>query len=290
MKKILFLNIFILIHSFSIQAQTGVAINKNGTAPDASALLDVSGNDGGVLIPRMTAVQRAAISSPATGLVVYDTDSTRFYYYDGGWNTIANPHQLGDGTNYAEFEDDGSLIFYGSSTTYEDLQVPALNTVKSANAPTLVDFIGGTMGYSFATNGMEQVFFSVQIPHAWEEGSDLYPHVHYAALDTVDGGTNADTVVWGLEYTWTNAFSTFPSTETIYAYTVVKTENLHTVVAFENPITPTSSQNKISSILMCRLFREPGNSRDTFRKEIILLQFDIHYKVNTLGSRTEWIK
>ena len=96
MKIILVQTILILAISFSVDAQTGVAINKDGSAPDASSLLDVSGTDGGVLIPRMTAVQRVAISNPATGLVVYDTDSTRFYYYDAGWNTIANPHQLGD--------------------------------------------------------------------------------------------------------------------------------------------------------------------------------------------------
>ena len=38
----------------------------------------------GMLIPRMTSTQRDAITSPATGLLVYQTDNTPgFYHYNG---------------------------------------------------------------------------------------------------------------------------------------------------------------------------------------------------------------
>jgi len=64
-----------------------------GTAtPDATALLDVSSTTKGFLAPRMTAVQRDAIATspatPATGLLIYQTDGTAgFYYYNGTtWN------------------------------------------------------------------------------------------------------------------------------------------------------------------------------------------------------------
>ena len=147
-KKVFSLIVFVALPLLVI-AQTGVAVNKTGAAPDASAILDVSGTDGGILVPRMNAAQRAAISNPAQGLLVYDTDSTRFYYWDGEWITIANPHQLGGTANYAEFEDDGTLVFYGLSTTYEDLQVPALNTTRSSNPPELANFIGNTQTLIF---------------------------------------------------------------------------------------------------------------------------------------------
>jgi hypothetical protein len=68
--------------SISFQAQN-VGINTDGSSPDASALLDVKGTKG-ILIPRMTLVQRDAIGSPATGLMVYQTDNTAgFYHYNG---------------------------------------------------------------------------------------------------------------------------------------------------------------------------------------------------------------
>ncbi|MDO9254725.1 MAG: DUF1566 domain-containing protein [Bacteroidales bacterium] len=58
-----------------------VGINSDGSTPNSSAMLDVSSTAKGFLAPRMTAIQRAAISSPATGLLVYQTDGSAGYYY-----------------------------------------------------------------------------------------------------------------------------------------------------------------------------------------------------------------
>lgn len=69
---------------------TSVAINGSKTAANASAALDITSTTKGILIPRMTNVQRDAIASPATGLMVYQTDGTAgFYYYNGtAWTAI----------------------------------------------------------------------------------------------------------------------------------------------------------------------------------------------------------
>ena len=77
------------IHSVS-NAQ-GLAVNSSGTTADNSAMLDVNSTTKGALMPRMTTLQRRAISSPATGLLVYQTDSTAgFYYYDGSvWQDLS---------------------------------------------------------------------------------------------------------------------------------------------------------------------------------------------------------
>lgn len=69
-------------------AQVGV-----GTiTPDASAQLDVTSNTKGVLFPRMNASERAAIESPAEGLLVYQTEApSGFYYYMASeWVKLAN--------------------------------------------------------------------------------------------------------------------------------------------------------------------------------------------------------
>jgi len=62
-----------------------VGINSDGSAPDPSAILDIKSTTSGLLIPRMTAAQRTSISSPADGLMVYDTDFDEFWYYNGAW-------------------------------------------------------------------------------------------------------------------------------------------------------------------------------------------------------------
>ena len=66
---------------------TQVAINTDGTAPDNSAMLDVKSTDKGFLPPRMTTSQRDAISNPASGLVIYNTDEDclNFRKSTGGW-------------------------------------------------------------------------------------------------------------------------------------------------------------------------------------------------------------
>jgi BclB C-terminal domain-containing protein len=66
--------------ALTVQAQVGI-----GTiTPDASAQLDVQSTNKGVLIPRMPEAMRLLILSPATGLLVYQTDGAAgFYFYDG---------------------------------------------------------------------------------------------------------------------------------------------------------------------------------------------------------------
>ncbi len=53
----------------SLRAQVGI----NTSTPNASAALDIVSTNKGILIPRMTTTQRTAISTPAEGLIVYDT-------------------------------------------------------------------------------------------------------------------------------------------------------------------------------------------------------------------------
>jgi hypothetical protein len=63
-----------------------VGINK--PVPDSSAVLDITSTTGGLLMPRMTQTQRAAIATPAQGLMVFQIDGIAqqpegFYYYSG---------------------------------------------------------------------------------------------------------------------------------------------------------------------------------------------------------------
>jgi len=65
-----------------------VAINTDASVADGSAMLDIRSVTKGLLIPRMTETERTAISNPATGLLVYQTDVTTGYYYNSGTAVI----------------------------------------------------------------------------------------------------------------------------------------------------------------------------------------------------------
>jgi hypothetical protein len=58
---------------------------------DSSSILETSSTTRGFLPPRMTTTQKNAISSPATGLVVYDTTLNKLCVYTGSaWETITS--------------------------------------------------------------------------------------------------------------------------------------------------------------------------------------------------------
>ncbi len=110
----------ILIIMISIEGSAQVGINSDGSSPDASAMLDIESDTAGILIPRMTISQRDAISSPATGLLIYQTDDVvGFYHYDGSnWKVIGSDafsiNDLLDGKS------DGSSVFLGLGSGSND--------------------------------------------------------------------------------------------------------------------------------------------------------------------------
>ena len=74
-----------LLFSMQVNAQTGIGT----TTPNASAKLEIAATDKGLLIPRMTSAQRTAITSPANGLLVFQTDGVIGFYVNTG--TAASP-------------------------------------------------------------------------------------------------------------------------------------------------------------------------------------------------------
>ena len=85
----------------------GVAITEDGTDPDPSAMLDVKSSSKGILIPRLNYFEMTSIALPVDGLMVYNTFTKTFWFYDGGasqWKEILKSGQeskwLGTGNIY----------------------------------------------------------------------------------------------------------------------------------------------------------------------------------------------
>lgn len=77
MKNKLFL-LFALCFTQLSMSQVGI----NTTTPDPSAMLEVSSNDKGILIPRLTTANRIAMAD-VQGMLVYDATLNQFFYNDG---------------------------------------------------------------------------------------------------------------------------------------------------------------------------------------------------------------
>ena len=106
---------FTLLAAVVLTATTYAQVGVGTTTPDASSALDITSTTAGLLIPRMTIEQRDAISSPAIGLMIYQTDGTvGFYYYNGsGWAALgaatSATYSIGDVVN-------GGVVFWLDST------------------------------------------------------------------------------------------------------------------------------------------------------------------------------
>jgi hypothetical protein len=106
----LVITLCICLIGLSLFAQQNVGIGT--TTPHASAMLDITSVDKGLLIPRLTFTNRPA--TPATGLLIYQTDNTPgFYFFDGtNWEllTTLTSTVSGSGTS-------GQLAFFNSSNS-----------------------------------------------------------------------------------------------------------------------------------------------------------------------------
>jgi len=119
---LLILSLFLSVMMFSIQANAQ-NVGVNTSTPDASAMLDVVSTTSGVLVPRLSMAQRDLIASPATSLLIYQTDNTPGFYYNSGTPAAPVWIMIGSGGASGEWTDEGIYLHPNENTSaqvYED--------------------------------------------------------------------------------------------------------------------------------------------------------------------------
>lgn len=164
------------------EAQNNVGIGTLTPAP--SALLDLQAADKGLLIPRTDTAVINALGTPATGLLIYQTSSNTFYYFDGSfWRTLAtnsgsssNAWDLSGNTgtnpsnNFIGTTDNKDVVFKVNNTEYMRLMTslypvgylrirnPVTNEgrLQVGGSTYAVFNVGGKFGISGTGNNMRQ--------------------------------------------------------------------------------------------------------------------------------------
>lgn len=144
------------------------------------------------------------------------------------------------------------------------------------------DYDEVNLGLLFPQNiTTEAIFITVQMPHRWEEGTTIFPHVHVIQA-------HAGQAVFKLDYKWYNIGDPVPAEwETYvmdtYAYTPEYTTPRSQIVKGAG----ISGEGKgISSILKLKLYRDDN----AYVGDILADQFDIHILIDELGSRLQYTK
>ena len=207
-----------------------------------------------------------------------------------GWSSNTDRGRIGDVKNghFIDINYDGTFLLYGNMTAFDDLKFPS----TGINPPGAVDDPDrdtSTGLLVFDSSKTETVAMVVQLSHSWKEGSDLFPHVHWMKSSSASGD-----VVWQLEYKWApigevaDASWTTLSSYTLAGGTIdTNTEDKHLITPLG---TITSTGKQISDMIMMKLSRVGGDANDTYGADAQLLEFDIHFEVDSFGSNQEYIK
>jgi len=116
---------------FSVIASAQIGIGT--LIPEITSILELKSKEKGFLMPRMTTSERNLIAEPATGLLLYNTETVVFNFFDGTiWKEIA-PASLG--TNSISFSAEAT----GDVTTMSSLDevVPAMSITPGAGRYTV---------------------------------------------------------------------------------------------------------------------------------------------------------
>ena len=174
----------------TVQAQ-GVGIGT--VTPDTSAILDLTSDTTGFLVPRMTLTQRDAINTPATGLLVFVTTDSMFHYFDGAtWLPIDGRTRMlvdADGDTRIQVEetpDDDTIRFYNAGTEYFRMYNGRLFVLNTGNSV----FLGDSAGISDNLGNNNNVFVGASAGRSNTGGIHNIAIGHEALYSNTGGDNN----------------------------------------------------------------------------------------------------
>lgn len=200
--------------------------------------------------------------------------------------------QIGNSTDYSEFEADGTYKMNGAATVYRDeLQSLIKEGLNNPSAQITQNFTDVTLDFSDSSDLTDYVVINIQINHDWKIGSPIFPHLHW--FQNQNARPN-----WLIQYRWQSNGGAKNTSWTNYVLdTDVCTYVSGTInqKSHNTGITPPVGAG-LSDIVQFRLLRDTNNDSgefsgaDPYTGDAQAINFDIHIEIDTLGSRLEYTK
>lgn len=168
---------------------------------------------------------------------------------------------------------------------WDDLRFPAqgINPPGAASDPT-VSITTGLLEFSGSANNI--ICGVAQMPHSWARGTSVHPHLHLRFPTSQAANSR-----WKLEYDISDAQTPFVNNYGTYSdggtITIENPQNVNReILSSFNPILMTNlKESAIVTWKISRLAASDGADTDT--SAIVLLEFDIHYQNDKIGTSQE---
>lgn len=296
-------------HTSLVKPQTDTEILYINTFGTTKILSGLSVSGGQTLSGALTVsgnVVSTTLVSGASGQFGWLSGVSGYYNYISGtsgfFNNLsgisgyighvsAGSGQFGSGANYSKFEADGTLVFSGDATVWDDLRVsPGSFDRPGVSDPTITSIQpdgSGVTTYLYQFDKNQLGSFTIQLPHGYKTGSDIYCHIHWTP-----GGRgvaeSGNAVGWKVDYSWANIGSGFSVMSTLDLSGICSGTNYLHQITTDAVISGTNKN--ISSMLICNIKRTDTGTDDTWATNTsgnlpMLLEIDFHYEINTVGSR-----
>lgn len=171
-----------------------------------------------------------------------------------------------------------------NDNNWEDLRFPASAIRLGGAAPATEQAYKDGLVLAFASNPDQFIYVIAQLPHTWIEGTSLVPHIHWT-IPVSGAGAGAENVKWDLTCSWANIDGSFPASSPLTVTRDVQNDtlddHLFTTLGVIDGVGKT-----FSGCLIISLKRDVGVIND-YTSSAYLVEFDIHYKQNRLGTYDE---
>jgi len=183
-----------------------------------------------------------------------------------------------------------------ADTVWDDVKVtPGAFQFSGSGDPTLINWQPGGAGatfkiYAFSKN--DNVFAVVQMPHKYKEGTDLEFHIHWTPHNR-GIAESGNAVGWKVDYSISNINGTFPASSTAdLSDLTTGTDDKHEITS---SVVVSGTGLTISHVIMLRIYRSDTGADDTWSgvtaaQSPALLEMDIHFEIDTMGSRQNIVK
>lgn len=147
------------------------------TSPASDAELELSSTSQGLLIPRMSTTQMDAISNPAEGLMVFNTNAKAFYYFDGSqWLSTLNSYKIYANAGVDVSFDNLSIRIPTSGNRSVQLKSNSSSiNISGSSINVYISNSAGTSGSTSAQNGWNRESGSLGTSYAYWQSTATFP-------------------------------------------------------------------------------------------------------------------